>query len=280
VFGTIAAAAAAARAMSSTPLEMANAVAIALDRSAGLASNSAATRIGLTHFGWAAAHGLEAAWLARTGLSASLDLTAALGTYFPDSAVDTAPFEGADVGQSLRRTYFKQYPCNVYLNLIVKAADGVVTEGIDRIELELPPVRHLDAPSPTDVRAARNSAQAVAAAASSSEPTYATFSSPQFDLNRNAALSQLASKVTIKMDPRAPTGLDEATVRFVGWSGSRLVVDRTVDGSSLGPWTQAHRRQLTRGLDLDSWLDRVITADYASGHESVLERLLAPASAA
>ncbi|MCC7081031.1 MAG: MmgE/PrpD family protein [Burkholderiales bacterium] len=67
VYGAIAAAAAAARALRLDGPGCTNAIGIALTRAAGLAINSAASMIGMTHFGWGSAHGLEAALLASEG---------------------------------------------------------------------------------------------------------------------------------------------------------------------------------------------------------------------
>ena len=64
VRGGGAAAASASRALGLSPAACTDALAIALTRASGLAINSAASMIGMTHFGWGAAHGLEAALLA------------------------------------------------------------------------------------------------------------------------------------------------------------------------------------------------------------------------
>ena len=73
-FGTVAAAAAVAVLLNLDEDQAGNAFGIALTRASGLAMNNAMTDIGLTHFGWAAAHGLEAAWLATLGYTAATNL--------------------------------------------------------------------------------------------------------------------------------------------------------------------------------------------------------------
>jgi 2-methylcitrate dehydratase PrpD len=276
VFGTIAAAGAASRALDSTPRQTANAIGIALTRSAGLAANSAATQVGLTHFGWAAAHGLEAALLARDGMTASLDLAQALGAFFPQASVQLDSARPLPVGESLERTYFKQYPCNIYLNLVVLASAGLQGQVIDRIALEIPPVRHLDQPVPVDLRAARNSAQAVAAAAALAQPRYAMFCAPEFDLHANAELRRLAGRVSVAMDDNAPTALASASARVVAWSGKELISDRTIGGTELTTWPAAARERLTAGLGLDAWFEQLTTAPYYDAHAAVVNRMLAP----
>jgi hypothetical protein len=63
-------------------------MAIALTRASGLALNSAASTIGMTHFGWGAAHGLEAALLACEGWDASHDVQRALASLFGEGHVN------------------------------------------------------------------------------------------------------------------------------------------------------------------------------------------------
>jgi 2-methylcitrate dehydratase PrpD len=255
---------------------MAHALGIAVSRAAGLSANSAATELGLTHFGWAAAHGLEAAWLARDGMKASLDIGQALGVFYPSAAVSVADL-GADALMGLRRTYFKHFPCNVYLNLIVLAlAEGEAREA-DTLAVELPAVRHLDVPAPTSVRQARNSAQAVAAASARGAPTYRTFSAPELDLATNAPLAELARRVTVSMPPDRPTDLGRASVRVHAVRGRHVLLDHTVHATALAPYGRAHAEHLVSGLGLDDWVTTLYGAEYRRAADLAFDRVLSTA---
>jgi MmgE/PrpD N-terminal domain len=274
VFGTFAAAAAAATALQLDATEYANALGIALTRAAGLSQNSAATGVGLTHFGWAAAHGLEAAWLARLGATASLDVETALHTFYPDSTV-IADFDDA-APRGLKRLFFKRYPCNVYLNLIVLAlADGSAS-GADAIRIEMPAVRHLDSPRPVDVRQARNSAQAVAAVAVLGDPSYSSFSRAPGLGHGSDSQREPTLAVEVEMDPTAATGLESTAVRVTASRRGAVVADRTVPAMELGPWDLAHARRLVRDLPLDDWIGRVYESDYRASRDWALDRVLNP----
>jgi hypothetical protein len=272
VFGTVAAAAAAASALELNSGEYANALGIALTRAAGLSLNSAATEVGLTHFGWATAHGLEAAWLARLGAKASLDVEAALRSFYPNSGF-AADFGSAPV-VGLKRLFFKRFPCNIYLNLIVLGlADGSGSRA-DALRIEMPHIRHLDNPDPADARQARNSAQAVASIALDGEPSYSAFLAVPAARRPDATDRQLALEIV--MDPGAATGLADAAIRIVASRNGDPLVDRVVTGTLLGPWDLTHAKRLVADLDLDPWVHRLYSGDYRAGQDLAFERVLSP----
>ena len=117
-FGVVAAAAGVGVLLGLDEGQAANACGIALTR-ARLASNNAMTDIGLTHFGWAAAHGLEAAWLATLGYTANTNLGQIAASLFPGSQVTLDALAPEVPLTWPSRIIFKNYPCNIYLNPLV-----------------------------------------------------------------------------------------------------------------------------------------------------------------
>lgn len=273
VFGVIAAASATARIFDLRGAELAHAAGIALTRASGLALNSAATRLGMSHFGWAAAHGLEAGALAQAGMTASLDVATALTTFFPGSDVDVEA--GDQEGPiALDRLFFKQYPCNIYLNLLVQALDGASSLEVDRIEVTLPPVRHLDNPRPADVRAARNSAQAVAALAVHRPLVYESFTDGVFDVQGGGALRTAMERTSVVLDTELSSDLATTQVRVQGFAAGVKMLDRVACGSALGPWGLSHANALLDHLDGTEWVDALFTGDYVDAHRVVTEQVL------
>src|SRR5690606_4390299 len=110
--------------------------------------------VGVTHFGWGVVHGLEAALLAAEGWPASHDMGRALSTLFAASEIRLAALAEPSPTPLTEALVFKWFPCNIYTNLTVLALDELGGEPVDRIEIRMPWVPHLDCPKPRDVREA------------------------------------------------------------------------------------------------------------------------------
>jgi len=276
VFGTIAAAAAAARTLALDELQCSNAVAIALTRAGGLGINSAASMIGMTHFGWGAAHGLEAALLAAEGWDASHDVERALASLFGQAQIDVAALDDSAAPAAVAGLVFKRYPCNIYLNLLVSMLDAVQDKPVDRIEVRMPWIPHLDCPHPRDLRQARNSAQAVAAIAGTGDASYAAFSGPSGPWQPAPEVSRLLANVELVADRTAPTRLNEAVLGVRAWRGAALVQDAQGAVRELGGWGIEHARRLLGPQGAGS-ADALYGGTVLAGFAHVNERLRATA---
>ncbi|MGH3756719.1 MmgE/PrpD family protein [Actinophytocola sp.] len=265
VFGTVAAAAAAARTLCLSRAACADAVAIALTRAGGLAVNSAATRIGLTHFGWGTAHGLEAALLAAQGWTASHDLGKALDTLFPGMATEPPPESRPAL--TAGDVIFKHYPCNIYLNLVVLALRDLPPDGAGLLRIDMPLIPHLDNPKPAGVRAARNSAQAVAGIVSGAGTGYAAFCGAADRWEPTGSVTDAANQVALHMDTALSTRLDEAIVRVSGPGGHTS--EHAM--SELGPWGADHAAALTSGVVDAALVDSIYRLDHAHAFGAVLD---------
>lgn len=279
VYGALAAAAAGARALRLDPQACANAMSISLTRAAGLAVNSAASMIGMTHFGWGALHGLESALLASEGWSASNDLERALSSIFGVGQVDLRTLaEPAHTGVA-RSLVFKRYPCNIYLNALVTLLQQCDHRPLDRIEIHMPWIPHLDCPAPRDMRQARNSAQAVAAIAGTGEATYAAFSGPPGPWVPPAPVAALLQRVELVADKSAATRLDQAVVRVRAWRGGVEVLDASQAMRALGGWGDDHARRLLGAPAAHPGIDAIYRGSIRDGFEYVSRlRLRPPAS--
>jgi hypothetical protein len=272
VFGTLAAAASAARTLGLTPQACTDALAIALTRASGLGINSAASMIGMTHFGWGALHGLEAALLAAQGWGASRDFERALGTLFGTDNVDVARLTG-DGPHAADALVFKRYPCNIYLNLLVAILEEVEEGPIDGIEVALPWVPHLDCPAPKDLRQARNSAQAVAAIAGAGDISYAAFSGPPGPWVPRPDVARLLPRVQLNMDRDAPTGLRNAVITARILRGGAVVHEATRSMQDLQGWGIEHARRLMGPADPDGGVAALYEESYRHGFDYVKDRL-------
>jgi hypothetical protein len=279
VYGALAAAAAGARALRLDPQACANAMSISLTRAAGLAVNSAASMIGMTHFGWGALHGLESALLASEGWSASNDLERALSSIFGVGQVDLRTLaEPVHTGVA-RSLVFKRYPCNIYLNALVTLLQQCDHRPLDRIEIHMPWIPHLDCPAPRDMRQARNSAQAVAAIAGTGEATYAAFSGPPGPWVPPAPVAALLQRVELVADKSAATRLDQAVVRVRAWRGGVEVLDASQAMRALGGWGDDHARRLLGAPAAHPGIDAIYRGSIRDGFEYVSRlRLRPPAS--
>lgn len=257
-FGVVAAAAGVAVLLNLDEHQAANACGIAFTRAAGLASNNAMTDIGLTHFGWAAAHGLEAAWLAALGYTANTNFGQIAETLFPGSNV--AP-DSLEAGESLRwpsRIIFKHYPCNIYLNPLVALMRDNVREPFAHVLIEMPPIAHLDNPAAKGPRQMRNSAQGVAAIAGCLPCRYDSFTGRQLQASA-ATISQLMSEaVTVEQSPSNPTDLIAAEIQLTvtAAGGTRTHVRRVAE---TGTWD----------AEVAGWL--VGDASYAGAIQALCE---------
>lgn len=275
VYGAIAAAAAAARALRLDEGRCANALAIALTRASGLAINSAASMIGMTHFGWGAAHGLEAALLASEGWGASQDIERALASLYGEGNANLDMLANPDGASAASGLVFKRYPCNIYLNLVVMMLDEVRDKPVDRVEVAMPWIPHLDCPSPRDLRQARNSAQAVAAIAGAQEASYAAFAGPPGPWQPSAAVARLLPNVALAVDRSAPTRLNEAVLRVRAWRGTALVLESQGAVRDMGGWGIEHARKLMGADDAFGSVDALYGGSYLAGFEHVKQQRLA-----
>lgn len=270
VFGTLAAAAAGARLLGLNARGSLDALAIALTRASGLATNSAASMIGMTHFGWGAFHGLEAALLASRGWGASHDFRRGLGTLFGEENVDLRRLAGPGTSAA-EALVFKRYPCNIYLNLVVSLLEDAPS-GVDRIELALPWIPHLDCPAPIDLRQARNSAQAVAAIAGAGDISYAAFSGVAGPWTPKPEVARLLPTIELCMDKDAPTGLKSAVVGVRTWRGNELVHQASGAMRDLDSWGIEHARRLIGPADPHGHAQAVYGGSIAEAFAHVLGR--------
>lgn len=255
-FGTFAAATTCARLLGLDPAATTEAIGIAFTRAAGLAVNSAQTRIGLTHFGSATAHGLEAALLAAEGWTASHQLDAAYRTLFGVEG-DFSGFDRPEFLTASRPPAYKHYPCNVYVNLAIRALLRLgLTDG--PIEVVLPPVRHLDNADPRDVRQLRNSAQGAIAAVGLHGASYRAFAASTLGIGTDAALGRRLATIAVRIDDGRSTSLDEARVDVTTSGGTA-----SASAHELAPWTDADLARLRVGFERETsaWADGLFDAD-------------------
>jgi len=276
VFGTVAAAAAAARTLDLSAAQSANAVAIALTRAAGLALNSAASAIGMTHFGWGAFHGLEAALLAAHDWPASHDAQRALETLFGEGKVDTSRIAGdgaeAPAATSL---VFKYYPCNIYTNLIAKMLRETGGGPLDRVRIHMPWIPHLDCGAPKDLRQARNSAQAVAAIAAAGDTSYAAFSGSPSPWRPAERVQTMLSRIELDMDRDLPTRLSETAITLCAWRGGQQVLEAKGSMRDLAPWGREHAQELMGADDPTGGIAALYDEPYLHGFKHLKTRWLA-----
>lgn len=280
VYGAVAAAAAGARGLRLDAQACANAMAIALTRAAGLAVNSAASLVGMTHFGWGALHGLESALLAAEGWDASHDLDKALSSLFGSGQIDLSPLTLPCATRAARSLVFKRYPCNIYLNASVTLLEQARDKPLDHIEVRMPWIPHLDCPAPRNLRQARNSAQAVAAIAGAGEASYAAFSGPPGPWRATPEVAALLPHVELVADKAAPTRLDQAVVGVRAWRGGALVLDARRAMRELGGWGVEHARRLLGVHAGDPGVDAIYLGSVLDGFRHVSTRRLANAAAA
>lgn len=208
-FGIVAAAAAAGRSFGLDDEQLVLALCIALDRAAGFAVNNNSTDVGITHFGWAAAHGIESAWLAREGVAASTDLVAALEMVFPGQlSADSGSLADVDF---LDRTIFKSYPVNIYLNCLYDFLSARRLEPASRVEVSIPDIPRLAIERPRSYRELRNTVRGVAALALTNERSYRSFTAEQIAQNRSR-IDECIARIDVVLDARRPTSLESATL--------------------------------------------------------------------
>ena len=274
VYGTIAAAAAASRVLGLSPLQCTQAMALALTRASGLATNSAASMVGMTHFGWGTFHGVEAALLAANDWSASNDLFRALSTLYGEGKVDLTRMKLADSHYDAPSgLVFKHYPCNIYTNLVVQMLATVNTAPVDKIEVRMPWIPHLDCPAPQDVRQARNSLQAVAAIAGAGGTSYSAFSGPSGAWQPSSEVARLLPKIVLKMDKDAPTKLSEAKIAVRAWRAEKLVLDTHGAMLELKGWGRGHAASLLAGLAQQEGLEALYDQSYSNGYAHLKNRM-------
>jgi hypothetical protein len=271
----VAAAAAAARLLRLDGERCARALAIALTRASGLALNSAASMIGMTHFGWGAAHGLKAALLAAEGWDASLDVERALQSLFGAAQVNPAAILQAEGPRAAEGLVFKRYPCNIYLNLVAVLLDEVVERPVDRVQITMPWIPHLDCPLPRDIRQARNSAQGVAAIVGAGDASYAAFSGPPGAWMPTPEVRSLLGRVELVADRDAPTRLDPASVTVHAWRGGALVQEATRAVRDNRSWGAEHARRLLGDADAEGTVDALYGHSVHAAFEHVDRRRLA-----
>jgi hypothetical protein len=266
-FGTIAAAASVSRLLGADTAQVSKALAIALTRMSGLSINSGSARICLTHFGWAAGHGLEAAWLALRGWTASMDLDTALESYFPGHVFDSAVLNPGNSTFTLTRpsTIFKLYPCNLFLNPLFQAlAEGTSTDG--PIHVRIPQIPHLDQAAPRTAREARYSAQAIATLATNYPATYGSFTDLTLHLDDNADFARLMQRVTVSLDADIPTRFDQTYVEIQTADREHGSRDAAYYLRDLEPWSRAHASELLAGMPSTDWVPKVFESPYLEAY--------------
>ncbi len=266
-FGTIAAAASVSRLLGADTAQVSKALAIALTRMSGLSTNSGSARICLTHFGWAAGHGLEASWLALRGWTASMDLEAALESYFPGHVFESALLDPGSTSVTLEppSTIFKLYPCNLFLNPLFQALAGDrATDG--PIHIRIPEIPHLNQPKPRSAREARYSAQAVATLATNYPAAYGSFTDPTLHLNDNAHFAHLMQRVTVSLDQDIPTRFDETYVEIQTADREHGSRDAAYYLRDLKPWNRAHASDLLAGMPSTAWVPQVFDLPYLAAY--------------
>ena len=276
-FGVVAAAAGVAVLLDLDEHQAANACGIAFTRAAGLASNNAMTDIGLTHFGWAAAHGLEAAWLAALGYTANTNFERIAGTLFPGSNVAA---DSLEAGESLRwpsRIIFKNYPCNIYLNPLVAIMRDNGRQPFAHVLVEMPPVAHLDNPAANGPRQMRNSAQGVAAIAGCLPCRYDSFTSRQLKASA-ATISRLMSEVvTVEQSPASPTDLLTAEIQltFTAAGGTQTQVRRVAETST---WDAEVASRLVGGASYAGTIQALCDLPYPDAARLLRQALISSAA--
>jgi len=255
-FGVLAAAATSARLLGLDARATTEAIAIAFTRAAGLALNSAQTRIGLTHFGAAASHGLEAALLAADGWTASQRIDVAYQTLFGVDG-DFSKLGDAAFLTVSRPPAFKHYACNIYINIAIRALLRLgPTDG--PIEIVLPAVKHLDNAHPQDVRQLRNSVQGAIGAVALHGASYRAFAASTLRIGRGPALDRRMATIAVRMDASRSTSLDDARVDVTTHAGTE-----SASADELGPWTAADLARLREGFERETaaWADHFFDAD-------------------
>jgi hypothetical protein len=278
-FGTIAAAASVSRLMGLDTRRTTEALAIALTRMSGLSINSGSKRICITHFGWAAAHGLEAAWLASEDWSASHDVKSAIGSFFPQCTFDTRYLrpEASTMIFGPTSTVSKNYPCNIFLNpLVAELAD--TGDAISALRIRIPSIRHLNHPDPADTRELRYSAQGVAAVALTGDISYRSFSDAALKARNMQRPIDSTRIIEVLLDPSISTDFDLAYVA-VGRSSrdGRQQPESSRTLRSLSPWSQDRAFSLAgHDSDLITWIKQLYSLSYSDAYD--FARNLTPAA--
>ncbi len=277
-FGTIAAAASVSRLMGLDMPHTTDALAIALTRMSGLSINSGSKRICLTHFGWAAAHGLEAAWLASEGWGASHDVKSAIGSFFPQGTLNTSYFrpEAPAMIFGPSSTVSKNYPCNIFLNPLVNELAGTDAR-ISALRIRIPPVRHLDHSNPEDTRELRYSAQGVAAVALAGDVSYRSFSDTAFNARSIERPIGITRPIEVLLDASISTDFDLAYVAVCRSSESGGHVESSRTLRSLSPWSRDRAFSLAgRDSDAITWIKYLYSLSYSDAYD--FARHLRPAA--
>ncbi|MGH3201249.1 MAG: MmgE/PrpD family protein [Streptosporangiaceae bacterium] len=276
-FGVVAAAAGVAVLLSLDEDQAANACGIALTRAAGLASNNAMTDIGLTHFGWAAAHGLEAAWLATLGYTANTNLDQIAESLFPGSQVSAGALSpGASLSWP-SRIIFKNYPCNIYLNPLVAILREHGPEPFAHALVEMPPVAHLDNPVAKGARQMRNSAQAVAAIAGCLPCRYGSFTAAQLDANAATISRLMSDAVTVVQAAADPTDLREAEIRITLTDADGTTGRYARRVAQADTWDAAVADRIVRGAPYSGTIQALCDLPYPEGARLLRQALISSA---
>jgi hypothetical protein len=220
------------------------------------------TDIGLTHFGWAAAHGLESAWLAALGYTANTNLTQIAESLFPGSDVAGAALAPAAPLTWPDRIIFKNYPCNIYLQPVVAVLTEHGDEPFAHVHIEMPPVRHLDNPAASGPRQMRNSAQAVAAIAGCLPGRYESFTSASLTANSTTIGRLMAGAVTVTQLSSAPTSLLEAEIRITVTAADRQVTTHVRRLTQTDPWSTAVARRVVMGASYADTIEALSSLPY------------------
>ncbi|XP_034740565.1 cis-aconitate decarboxylase isoform X1 [Etheostoma cragini] len=239
VVGVMGSAAASAKLLGLSPVECANALAIAAS-SAGAPLANAATQTKPLHIGNAARKGLEAAQLAQMGLEgnpAILDMNCGFGVYYKDYSPSAMAIPNSSDFKWIledQDVAFKRIPAHLGMHWVVDAAlaaraklENTVRNfdlsQIRHVTLRVPPSKYVDCPSPATEHQARHSFQFNAASALlDNKVTVPSFSEVQ--INR-PALKELLSKVKVETPKDNQPSFDKmyCEVEMETYQGQRYV---------------------------------------------------------
>lgn len=212
VVGVMGSAAASAKLLGLSAAQCSHVLAIAAS-SAGAPLANAATQTKPLHVGNATRRGLEAAWLAHTGVEGSpaiLDMDSGFGVYYKDYCPSSmADVTSGDFNWILESqdVAFKRIPAHLGMHWVVDAAidaraqlENIVgnldLNQIRRVTLRVPPSKYIDCPFPSTEHQARHSFQFNACSALlDNKVTVSSYC----DAERNRpALKKLLTKVKVE----------------------------------------------------------------------------------
>ena len=257
------------------PREVAMALGIAASRAGAVCANIG-TMTKATHCGHAARVGVEAALLARRGMTASagiLDAPSGWGEVFGGPGFDV---ESLVVGMRTLRCFsdpgfaFKRWPAHTAMQVAIQA--GLEARGaggsVGHVEIRAPRMPYCDRPAPADSDAARFSFQYnVAVALLDGEVDFSTHTAARL---RAPDLQALLGRTRLVLDPGIPTCFDGMTVTVSVDDGREATADR---------WAGHWREPASEDLLAEKFLrcaQRVVSAEDADALHAAVNGVGAP----